>query len=232
MGKLNPRLMAMRGGGMALPGMVAANQPGGKRPPASRIIFNKYSKDNEGNEIAAEEFKFMCMDLGHQLSEEEEKFAILKIDHSGSGKINYDDFLEWWKTDEKWESLRLEDDDLLQLSMLLTEFQAFDADDDGTVDHDEFGAMYDSLKAGGVEKPLETVLAELDENGDGKVVFNEYVSWLNRNVDARKALGCAAHAAATARANNMVGFGVEEGAAPSEVCPDKVVVVEEKEEAK
>merc|ERR1712205_36227 len=181
--------------------------PGGKRPPASRIIFNKYCTEGEET-IDAAAFKFMCMDLGHQLSEEEEKFAILKIDHSGSGKICYDDFLVWWKEDERWEGLRLDDEQLLHLSMLLTEFQAFDANDDGVIDRAEFTEMYESLKAGGVEKPLETVLAELDVNGDGNITFNNYTDWLKNNAVDRQKLGCAAHAAATARANYCTDTGV------------------------
>merc|ERR1712072_317471 len=216
-------------GGMGLPGMVAANAPGGKRPPTSRIIFNKYDKDENGF-IDKSEFNFMCMDLGHQLSEEEERLAILKIDCSGTGKISYDDFLEWWKTDEKREGLRLDEDELLELSMLLTEFQAFDHNDDGVVDADEFKEMYESLQAGGVEKDLETVLTELDTNKDGKVVFNEYVEWLKKNQDSRIKMACAAHAAATARHNAAVmTTGIEEGAQADEVCPAKVVVVEEDE---
>ena len=53
-----------------VPGMVAAGQHGGPRPPVSRIVFNKYDKDNSDSMDAAE-FKFMCMDLGHEYSEEE-----------------------------------------------------------------------------------------------------------------------------------------------------------------
>ena len=112
-----------------VPGMVAAGQHGGPRPPVSRIVFNKYDKDNSDSMDAAE-FKFMCMDLGHEYSEEELAQAVLKLDSSGSGKISYDDFLEWYKSDDKWEGLHLEEEELLQLTMLLQEFQVFDADDE------------------------------------------------------------------------------------------------------
>jgi Ca2+-binding EF-hand superfamily protein len=218
-------MMAM-GGNMGMLGMVKQNSAGGPRPPMSRVIFNKYDLDEDGV-IDAGEFKFMCRDLGHQLSEEEEKFAVLKVDKSGTGKICYDDFLEWWKTDEKWDNLRLSDEDLMNLSMILCEFQAFDANDDGIVEADEFKEMYESLQAGGVEKPLETVLAEMDVSGDGKIVFNEYVRWLNNNAVDKVKMSCAAHAAATARANaEYMETGIEEGAAPEDVCPPTVIMVD------
>ena len=76
------------------------------------------------------------LNSGHELSEEQLKMAVLKIDKEGSGKITYEDFLvlyspflalclsnicesvpfhcipsqEWWKADDRWEGLRLEDE--------------------------------------------------------------------------------------------------------------------------
>ena len=97
----------------------------------------------------------------------------------------------------------------------------FDADDDGKIDKSEFTAMYESLKAGGATKPMETVWSEMDSHGHGHIAFNDYVDWLNRNKDARHELGCAAHAAATARYNNP------ELGDPAAVCPDTVVEVTE-----
>merc|ERR1712166_1105150 len=202
------------GGGVGMVGMVKQNSSmgggGGGRPPTSRIIFDKYDTDADGS-IDAEEFKFMCMDLGHDLSDDEQKYALLKLDTSGTGRVNYDDFIEkFWSTDERWDGLRLDDDALMELSCLLTEFQAFDADQDGTVDKDEFVAMYESLQAGGVTKPADQVFTEIDRNSSGRVSFNEYVAWLKISQVDRIALSNAAHAAATARHNNLTGTGVND----------------------
>merc|ERR1711907_702294 len=176
-------------------GMVTSK--GGGRKPTSRIIFDKYDKDESGF-IDAEEFKFMCMDLGHDLSADEQKYALLKLDTSGTGKVSYEDFMEkFWSTDERWDGLRLNDDELMELSSLLTEFQAFDADGDGVVDKDEFVEMMNSLQASGVTKSTDQVFAEIDRNGDGRISFNEYVAWLKVQQVDRVALSGAAHAAAT-----------------------------------
>ena len=53
------------------------------------------------------------------------------------------------------------------------------------------------------------------------IVFNQYVEWLKKNKVSRVELGCAAHAAATARYNNP------ELGDPSAVMPDTVVEVTE-----
>jgi len=143
-----------------VPGMVSAGAHGGPRPPVSRIVFNKYDKDNSDS-MDASEFKFMCMDLGHEYSEEELAQAVLKLDSAGTGIISYDDFLVWYKSDEKWEDLHLEEEELLQLTMLLQEFQVFDADDDGKIDKAEFDGLFESLKAGGSTKESETIWAEM-----------------------------------------------------------------------
>lgn len=206
-------------------GMVKQNSSmggGGGRPPTSKIIFNKYDKDNDGH-IDAAEFKFMCMDLGHQLSDDEMKYALLKLDTSGTGKVTYEDFMEkFWSVDDRWDGLRLNDDELMELSCLLTEFQAFDADDDGNVDKEEFVQMYESLQAGGVTKDADTVFAELDRNCGGTITFNEYVDWLKRSAVDRVALSSAAHAAATARHNEMFGAGVERDADADDLAAEVV----------
>jgi Ca2+-binding EF-hand superfamily protein len=211
------------GGGVGMIGMVkgAGNRSGG-RPPTSKIIFDKYDKDGDGC-IDAEEFKFMCMDLGHQLSDDEMKYALLKLDTTGAGKVNYEDFVEkFWSIDDRWDGLRLSDEELMELSCLLTEFQAFDADDDGTVDKEEFTSMYESLQAGGVTKDAESVFTEIDRNCDGNICFNEYVDWLKRSAVDRVALSSAAHAAATARHNEMYGAGVARDADADDLAAEVV----------
>eukprot|EP00658_Telonema_sp_P-2_P082079 TRINITY_DN858_c0_g1_i4.p1 TRINITY_DN858_c0_g1~~TRINITY_DN858_c0_g1_i4.p1 ORF type:complete len:166 (-),score=40.69 TRINITY_DN858_c0_g1_i4:156-653(-) len=118
--------------GRSAPMLGMTTSRGGGRKATSRIIFDKYDTDGDGT-LDAEEFKFMCMDLGHDLSEDEQRYALLKLDTSGTGRVSYDDFIEkFWSTDERWDGLRLDDDELMELSCLLTEFQAFDADEDGT----------------------------------------------------------------------------------------------------
>merc|ERR1712072_892720 len=72
--------------------------------------------------------------------------------------------------------------------------------------------MMNSLEASGVTKPAEQVFAEIDRNGDGRISFNEYVAWLKVSQVDRIALAGAAHAAATARHNQLSGTGVDENA--------------------
>ena len=63
------------------------------------------------------------------------RYALLKLDTSGTGKVSYEDFMEvlhhiyqpiwswcahwvsqkFWSTDERWDGLRLEDEELMEL---------------------------------------------------------------------------------------------------------------------
>lgn len=57
---------------------------GGPRKPLSRLMFDKYDKDHGGT-IDAQEFKLLCYDLGHHMTDAELAIAIREIDNSGNG---------------------------------------------------------------------------------------------------------------------------------------------------
>eukprot|EP00833_Pecoramyces_ruminatium_P007045 jgi/Orpsp1_1/1181077/evm.model.c7180000075767.1 len=58
--------------------------------PISRIVFNKYDKDNSGT-ITIDEFKLMAYDLGYYLSDNELNMAIKKLDKNGGDSVTYND---------------------------------------------------------------------------------------------------------------------------------------------
>ena len=78
--------------GIPMPGML---QPGAKKKPLSRIMFDKFDTDGSGA-IGKEEFKNLCYDLGHFLSDQELELGMQWLDKDGSGEIEYDEFVEWY----------------------------------------------------------------------------------------------------------------------------------------
>ena len=48
--------------------------------------------------------------MGYRLTEEQIKWAIVDIDDSGNGLIGYDEFMKWWKKDERVKSMQLDDE--------------------------------------------------------------------------------------------------------------------------
>jgi len=103
------------------------------------------------------------------------------IDHTGTGKIKYDDFMKWWRTENKFGKLELDDKQQEALHRSATYFQYFDKDHSGTISAQEFASLHaDLVKNKLTTKDLQTSLQDLDEDNDGVIEFNEYIDWLIR----------------------------------------------------
>jgi Ca2+-binding EF-hand superfamily protein len=156
---------------VAMPGLGGATQP------LSKTIFNKYAGKKKG--LSHEDFHAMCMEMGYLLSDAELELAIKKIDSDGNGAIEYEEFLQFWKTDGRFEKLRLDDTQLMQLNKAFRLFISFDKDGSGTIDREEFGQMHASLTEQRLSnKPAEVEWGNMDTDGSGTVSFNEFVDWL------------------------------------------------------
>eukprot|EP01094_Clydonella_sp_ATCC50884_P005680 TRINITY_DN1461_c0_g1_i2.p2 TRINITY_DN1461_c0_g1~~TRINITY_DN1461_c0_g1_i2.p2 ORF type:complete len:167 (-),score=53.54 TRINITY_DN1461_c0_g1_i2:320-820(-) len=124
--------------GMPMPGML---KPGAEQKPISRIMFDKYDVDGDSS-IGPKEFKDLCYDLGHYLSEQELEFGLQSLDKDGSGAIEYNEFLEWWRNNDRFEMLKLDDAALAKRVDASATFRQFDDDNSGTIDANEFEGLH------------------------------------------------------------------------------------------
>ena len=148
--------------------------------PLSKIVFEKHDKDGSGS-IDANELKGACYDMGHFLSEEEIAAALHKLDTNGDGVICYNEFREWWKTEDRFEKLQLDEGVQTLIQNCVTYFRYFDKDNSGHICSEEFRSLHKDLIKNGYGSHLKDEdedLKALDKNGDGNVDFNEYISWL------------------------------------------------------
>ena len=154
-----------------------------------RIMFDKYDTDNSDS-IDAAELRDLCFNLGYYLNDEELELAMKTVDKSGDGQIIYEDFKEWWSTDDRFGSLSLDDDALEMRRQAAETFSHFDDDKSGVIEPHggEFSALHAELTERGLTTLDEaTLLQDLDTDGDGQISFNEYVAFLVRaNADRIK----------------------------------------------
>merc|ERR1719216_362568 len=61
-------------------------------------------------------------------------------------------------------------------------FKFFDADQNGTVDSDEIKAVLEKLGVKITAEEIKDIMANLDENGDGVMDFNEFVLMMDRRM--------------------------------------------------
>ncbi len=142
------------------------------------------------------------------------------IDTDGTGEITYDEFLIFWRTDKRFEKLRLDERKQAIIMQLSEYYRYFDDDFSGELDAREFRELYDNLLSqvrilfqgenGHVatlhKQPrkipqgqfecqscccvsvcngqgyslgdFSSTLAHVDRSGDGKIAFNEFISWM------------------------------------------------------
>ncbi|KAJ3331686.1 HIR complex subunit [Blyttiomyces sp. JEL0837] len=158
-----------------------------------RHLFDKYDLDSSGS-ISTNEFRQLCYDMGYFLTDKELALDVKLLDVDGDGEISYEEFITWWKQDDRFKSLQMNDEDYDKLSNYLHYFKKFDKDGSGIIDVREFKALYmDLVKRKMAKKTLMGTLQDIDTNKDGKVSFNEYVRWamLNCKEDAALAASTA-----------------------------------------
>lgn len=99
--------------------------------------------------------------------------------------------MQWWKTNDRFGKLKLDDKQLESLTRASNYFKFFDKvfffrnlikkDGTGFLGREEFQQLYaDLVKNKFTTKSLEACLEDLDSNRDGKIQFNEYIDWLIR----------------------------------------------------
>lgn len=101
------------------------------------------------------------------------------IDKNGSGKIDYEEFMKWYQTEDRFGKLHLDEKQMEAIQRATAYFKYFDKDSSGSVNRSEFEKLHaDLVKNRFTTHSLEDCLATLDANNDGQVQFNEYMDWL------------------------------------------------------
>ncbi|KAJ3393194.1 Calcium-dependent secretion activator 2 [Entophlyctis sp. JEL0112] len=120
--------------------------------------------------------------MGYFLTDQELSLDIKLLDVDGNGTLSYDEFIKWWKKDDRFLSLQLNEEEIEKLNKYLAHFKRFDKDGSGIIDIREFKSLYaDLVKRKLAKKSLMATMQDLDFNKDGKVSFNEYVQWALKN---------------------------------------------------
>eukprot|EP01101_Sappina_pedata_P011484 TRINITY_DN772_c0_g1_i1.p1 TRINITY_DN772_c0_g1~~TRINITY_DN772_c0_g1_i1.p1 ORF type:complete len:213 (-),score=116.71 TRINITY_DN772_c0_g1_i1:119-757(-) len=159
---------------------LPAQNDGTPKQPLSLSVFNKYDVDDNAA-ISPEEFRFLVYDMGHHLNEKELDFAFKRIDSNGDGQVSYDEFLKWWKNEERFQILQLTEQEQETLQEAIATFSQFDENRNGVISREEFAPLHAHLTALGLTtKSLETCLEDLDSDRNNEISFNEYVEWTIR----------------------------------------------------
>ncbi|KAJ3323621.1 hypothetical protein HDV06_001645 [Boothiomyces sp. JEL0866] len=114
-----------------------------------RKTFDKYDFDKNGN-ISEKEFRLLCADMGYFLSDKEAKVDMKILDKDGNGQIGFEEFLSWWKREDRFKILQIPPEDLEVLQLITQDFNKFDRDSSGSIDINEFKQLHAELIRRGV----------------------------------------------------------------------------------
>lgn len=141
---------------------------------------NEFGRFRSGS-ISREELRSLCYDMGYYLSDDELEWAWTIIDKDGDGKIDYHEFLAWWRTSSRFEHLRLPNTFQCQLICHIAEiFRSYDKHNRGKLNKHEFDKMRRDLVRHHIinEKNHQACqFEEIDRGHDGSINFNELIAW-------------------------------------------------------
>jgi Ca2+-binding EF-hand superfamily protein len=87
-----------------------------------------------------------------------------------------EEFFAWWSGDDRFSKLQAK---LTKVEEWSRVFKSYDKDGSGVIEKNEFAPVYADLsKLCNIGKSADDTFKEIDQNGDGKISFNEYVDYL------------------------------------------------------
>ena len=96
--------------------------PGQAPKLQSKISFDKHDTNGNGM-LDAAELKALCRSLGRHFSDAEIAMAVRKLDKSGDGQIQYDEFKSWWAGGEsRWQQLELSEAEMAAATQAIAYF--------------------------------------------------------------------------------------------------------------
>ena len=208
--------------------MAAFATPESVSKPLSQRIFEKYDTDGSGD-IDVKEFHKMVRDQGIYLSEDALALAVMELDRDGNCKISYEEY-KTWKQNSAFSDLDIDDDTVANRLRIADTFEKYDTDKNGSLSLDELKLFHAELvECELVTGDAETLLRQIDVDGDGAVQFSELVRYMERafteEADAKPSsqVAAAAAIAAVAAASSSPARAAEPATQPVVVPVTPVV---------
>ncbi|GBG26699.1 Synaptotagmin 1 [Hondaea fermentalgiana] len=142
------------------------------------VVFQKYDVDANGV-IDREEFSDMVLDLGYYFEPEELREAFAIVDADGDDHISIREFASFWRRDDRFRFLRLDEERRQKVKQLTEFFAYYDRKKRGMLDRSEFIALHEAMVVSGYTHlgDTEECMRALDLNSDGFVHFNELLAY-------------------------------------------------------
>ncbi|XP_047213497.1 calcium-binding protein 5-like [Girardinichthys multiradiatus] len=141
-----------------------------------REAFIEFDKDKDGF-ITCKDLGNLMRTMGYMPTEMELIELSQNINMNLGGRVDFEDFVELMTP-----KLLDETAGMIGLKELRDAFREFDIDGDGAITSEELRfAMIKLLGEQTSKKEIDEVVKDVDNNGDGKVDFEEFVKMMSKN---------------------------------------------------
>mmetsp|Transcript_41778 Transcript_41778/g.87688 ORF Transcript_41778/g.87688 Transcript_41778/m.87688 type:complete len:516 (-) Transcript_41778:72-1619(-) len=138
-------------------------------PPDPFLVeaFNNADVDGSG-QLSKEELKLLLSQLGMKKDDRDQDQWFGIIDEDDNGEIGFDEFVNIFRRENEF-SLNLE-------QFLRETFNLYDSDGSGEISREELKTMMAQLGYDLTIRQLDEMIAEVDENNNGEIDFQEFVT--------------------------------------------------------
>jgi len=140
-------------------------------------VFREIDADGSGF-LDVQEIKEMAIRLGQPLPDDRVKSIFDSMDKNGDGKVNAEEFMEWFEAEETKAGIRS-----YFHRKTLQIFDEIDTDMSGYIDRRELADVTVRLGQEFSEKKIDEIFEEMDANGDGRIQLDEFVAWMDKETD-------------------------------------------------
>mmetsp|Transcript_31249 Transcript_31249/g.57950 ORF Transcript_31249/g.57950 Transcript_31249/m.57950 type:complete len:907 (+) Transcript_31249:25-2745(+) len=140
-------------------------------------VFKEIDVDGSGF-LDMQEVKEMAIRLGQPLPEDRVQSIFNEMDKNKDGKIQAEEFMEWFNAEESKEGIKSYFHKKTRLI-----FNEIDTDMSGFIDEGELGDVCVRLGQKLPAKKIKTIFKEMDANNDGKIQLDEFTAWMDKETD-------------------------------------------------
>ena len=137
-----------------------------------KATFDLFDKDRDGK-ITPQELADMMKNLGQKVNEIEVTEMIQEVDLSGSGSVDFKEFLGLMV--RKMKDIETDDE-------LLETFKVFDKDGNGFITGDELRKIILTIGDSVTTDEVEDMIREADKDQDGKISYDDFIKLMKDQV--------------------------------------------------
>merc|ERR1712142_1150131 len=134
----------------------------------------KYDENSDEELSESELIKLLKQEMGLNIDEVE--IHLYLLDKNGNGSVSFDEFKSWYQSHENLRFVR-DGTRFALVKSAIEMFKRYDVDGSFSLDREELKAVIREFN--GNPALVDSAMEQLDTDHNGKVSFQEFLTWLN-----------------------------------------------------